>query len=100
VLDLDGNNIECLYYQPLWLSAIQAAPSLVGATVVAGIACKAYSHIKLLYFHQGAGSLGVFSRARMISLSACLGRQLPDGILGIYSANLLIGWGGKQGWGL
>jgi len=38
VLDLDDNNIECLYYQPLWLSAIQAAPSVVGAVVVAGVA--------------------------------------------------------------
>jgi hypothetical protein len=38
VLDLDGNNIECLYYQPLWLSALQVAPSVVGAVVVAGVA--------------------------------------------------------------
>jgi hypothetical protein len=31
VLDPDGNNVECVYYQPLWLSAIQWAPTAVGA---------------------------------------------------------------------
>ena len=42
--------------------------------------------------------MGAVSRTRMISLFACLGRQLsssqlPDELLGIDSANLLIGWG-------
>jgi hypothetical protein len=43
----------------------------------------------MLSFHEGAGSPGAVSRARMISLSACLGRQLPDEFLGIDSTNLL-----------
>ncbi|KUJ18323.1 uncharacterized protein LY89DRAFT_781393 [Mollisia scopiformis] len=38
VLDLDGNNVECVYYQPWWLSALQVAPSVVGVVVVAGVA--------------------------------------------------------------
>lgn len=38
VLDLDGNNIECVYYQPWWLSALQVAPSVLGAVLVAGVA--------------------------------------------------------------
>ncbi|CZR53022.1 uncharacterized protein PAC_02900 [Phialocephala subalpina] len=38
VLDLDGNNIECVYYQPWWLSALQVAPMLVGGLAVAGLA--------------------------------------------------------------
>lgn len=38
VLDPEGNNLECVYYQPLWLSAIQVAPKVVGAIAVAGIA--------------------------------------------------------------
>jgi hypothetical protein len=44
----------------------------------------------MLSFHQWAGSSGAASRARMIPLSAYLGRQLPDEFLGIHSANLLI----------
>jgi hypothetical protein len=52
--------------------------------------CKAYSHTKMPSFHQGAGTLGAVSRARMISLFACLRRQLPDELLGIDSANLMI----------
>lgn len=38
VLDLDGNNVECVYYQPLWLSAVQIGPKVVGAIAVAGVA--------------------------------------------------------------
>ncbi|KAF8858871.1 Glyoxalase/Bleomycin resistance protein/Dihydroxybiphenyl dioxygenase [Acephala macrosclerotiorum] len=38
VLDLDGNNVECVYYQPWWLSALQVAPSMVGGLAVAGLA--------------------------------------------------------------
>jgi hypothetical protein len=50
--------------------------------------------LKCYLFYQGAGITGVVSRARIISLSACLGRQLPsselpDEFLGINSANLL-----------
>lgn len=37
VLDPDGNNIECLYYQPLWLSAIQWAPMVLGAAAIGGL---------------------------------------------------------------
>jgi hypothetical protein len=37
VLDPDGNNVECVYYQPLWLSAIQVAPMVIGAVVVGGL---------------------------------------------------------------
>jgi hypothetical protein len=35
VLDLDGNNVECVYYQPFWLSAVQIGPKVVGAVAVA-----------------------------------------------------------------
>ncbi|KAE9375326.1 hypothetical protein N431DRAFT_334637 [Stipitochalara longipes BDJ] len=38
ILDLEGNNVECLYYQPLWLSALQYGPSVVGAAAVAAVA--------------------------------------------------------------
>ncbi|KAH9213422.1 Glyoxalase/Bleomycin resistance protein/Dihydroxybiphenyl dioxygenase [Leptodontidium sp. 2 PMI_412] len=38
VLDLEGNNIECAYYQPLWLSALQLAPSVLGAGAVGALA--------------------------------------------------------------
>ena len=38
VLDLDGNNVECVYYQPLWLSAVHAAPMVIGAVIVGGVA--------------------------------------------------------------
>jgi len=38
VLDLEGNNVECIYYQPLWLSAIQVAPQVVGALAVGALA--------------------------------------------------------------
>ncbi|PMD66155.1 uncharacterized protein K444DRAFT_607587 [Hyaloscypha bicolor E] len=38
VLDLDGNNVECLYYQPLWLTAMQYAPSILGAAAVGAVA--------------------------------------------------------------
>lgn len=37
VLDPDGNNVECLYYQPLWLSVIQWAPMVLGAAVIGGL---------------------------------------------------------------
>jgi hypothetical protein len=37
VLDPDGNNIEALYFQPLWLSALQKAP-LVLAVLTVGAA--------------------------------------------------------------
>ena len=37
VFDLDGNNIECVYWQPWWLSALQMAPSVVGGVAVAGL---------------------------------------------------------------
>jgi len=37
VLDPDGNNVECVYYQPLWLTALQLAPMVVGAVVVGGV---------------------------------------------------------------
>ena len=37
VLDPDGNNVECVYYQPLWLSAIQWAPMVIGAVAVGGL---------------------------------------------------------------
>jgi hypothetical protein len=56
----------------------------------------AYSHTKMLCFHQAAGASGAVSRTRMSSLSACLGRQLPssqlhDEYLTIDSANFLKG---------
>jgi len=38
VLDPEGNNIECVYYQPWWLTALQFAPNVVGAVVIAGVA--------------------------------------------------------------
>ncbi|KAH7350929.1 hypothetical protein BKA65DRAFT_549916 [Rhexocercosporidium sp. MPI-PUGE-AT-0058] len=38
VLDLEGNNIECAYYQPLWLSALQLAPSVLGAGAIGALA--------------------------------------------------------------
>lgn len=38
VLDLEGNNIECLYYQPWWLTAMQTAPMAVGAAAVGALA--------------------------------------------------------------
>lgn len=38
VFDLDGNNIECCYYRPLWLTAVQVAPAFIGAVVVGGLA--------------------------------------------------------------
>lgn len=38
VKDPDGHNVECVYYQPYWLSALQAAPSVLGAILVAGAA--------------------------------------------------------------
>jgi hypothetical protein len=53
---------------------------------------KAYSHTKMLSFHQGSGTSRAVARARMSSLSACLGRRLPDESLGTDSANLLIGF--------
>jgi hypothetical protein len=37
VFDLDGNNVECVYYQPWWLSALQVAPFVLGGTAVAGL---------------------------------------------------------------
>lgn len=36
ILDLDGNNVECVYYQPWWLSLLEVAPMTVGALVVGG----------------------------------------------------------------
>jgi len=38
VLDLDGNNIECVYYQPWWLTAMPTGPMVLGALAVAGVA--------------------------------------------------------------
>jgi hypothetical protein len=38
ILDLEGNNIECLYYQPLWLTALRYGPGVVGAAAVAAVA--------------------------------------------------------------
>jgi hypothetical protein len=38
ILDLEGNNVECLYYQPLWLTAMQYAPSVLGAAAVGAVA--------------------------------------------------------------
>lgn len=38
MLDLEGNNIECLYYQPWWLTAMQTAPMAVGAAAVGALA--------------------------------------------------------------
>ncbi|KAL2071557.1 hypothetical protein VTL71DRAFT_12792 [Oculimacula yallundae] len=34
VIDLEGNNIECAHYQPLWLSAVQRAPSILGVVLL------------------------------------------------------------------
>ncbi|TVY83584.1 hypothetical protein LSUE1_G001230 [Lachnellula suecica] len=38
VLDLDGNTIECVYYQPWWLSAVQIASKVLGLLAVGGVA--------------------------------------------------------------
>jgi hypothetical protein len=38
VRDPDGHNVECVYYQPYWLSALQAAPSVLGGVLIAGAA--------------------------------------------------------------
>jgi hypothetical protein len=38
VLDLDGNNIECVCYQPWWLSLLEVAPTVIGAVAVGGVA--------------------------------------------------------------
>lgn len=34
VLDPDGNNIECMYWQPLWLMVLQKAPVIAGLVAV------------------------------------------------------------------
>jgi hypothetical protein len=34
VLDFEGNNIECVYYQPWWLSVIQLAPLTLGGILL------------------------------------------------------------------
>ncbi len=37
VLDLDGNNIECVHWQPLWLTMVQKAPIVAGAVAVGAL---------------------------------------------------------------
>jgi hypothetical protein len=34
VLDPHGNNVECLYFQPLWLIMLQNAPTMMGVVAV------------------------------------------------------------------
>lgn len=34
VLDPDGHNIECVYFRPWWLMALQQAPTLLGVGAV------------------------------------------------------------------
>jgi hypothetical protein len=34
VLDPDGNNVECMYWQPLWLMALQNAPMALGVGAI------------------------------------------------------------------
>jgi hypothetical protein len=38
VLDFEGNNIECVYYQPWWLSVIQLAPLTLGGIFLGCVA--------------------------------------------------------------
>ncbi len=52
VLDPEGNNIECVHYQPWWLSAIQMAPYVLPAVGAAGIA-----------FWGGQGGFAAVARA-------------------------------------
>jgi hypothetical protein len=37
VLDPDGNNIEFMHWQPLWLMILQKAPVVVGAVTVGAV---------------------------------------------------------------
>ena len=73
ILDLEGNNLECLYYQPLWLSE----------------------------FYLSFSVIVVLEMREKTEVNRVIGAlQYGPTVLGAAAVAAVAWWGGKAGWGL